>query len=286
MRRVVLALTVALAACSSAPADCPPSTRLVGDTCLVTCSAASECLSTEACVDGLCTRGAAPHDDAGPPVGCTRNRDCGEQPRIDDSAACEFAEDCANDGTHLVLTFKPECQAGVCGESALESKREACQRDTEGETCNGPSAESPWSPCGYHDACVLTGTRNRMITKSTCQSSACITLTNVEVDMTMCTRQVENGTRCAAGICCSGSCVSPSDRTSCGVCGVDCGNRRCLTLGNERFACGCEGSSECSGFGYGPDTTCGGLAGTNSICQCGCPDSSAGCSSCPGSTAY
>ncbi|WP_236607773.1 hypothetical protein [Sandaracinus amylolyticus] len=162
-------------------------------------------VSTRTCTMNACAEGACVESTATETMDCMRETDaapCGD-PSCEAVGTCTFESTCDETGVqHMNCRPAPTCAEGVCTPGAVETRSEACSRDTDGVACAAETCGS-YGACTYSSTCVTSGSRIRTCTWSTCAAGACGgTGSRVETDTTGCGRDT-NGTRCNDGDPCT-----------------------------------------------------------------------------------
>lgn len=140
---------------------------------------------------------------------CSRDTDgtsCGTT-QYGSWTACGYSSGCdetAPDRTRSVTRYA--CQGGTCTAST-STQRDACARNTDGDSC-GTTSYGSWSTCGgYASSCDQTGVQSRRITRKACAAGTCVDSTSNETRS--CSRNTDGnscgrsgcGDRCANGAC-------------------------------------------------------------------------------------
>lgn len=169
----------------------------------------SRTLTTYQCVAGTCVPDVAPETR-----GCTRPTagiTCSD-PTYGPWSSCEYPDFCAETGsrTRTVTTYR--CEVGTCMPRSPTMESEACNRSTEGLTCDS-TLYGDWGPCGgFSDECDESGTQSRNIATFECVAGACQGADDTETracsrstNGNFCTGSCRLGT-CSAGTCVGGDC--------------------------------------------------------------------------------
>lgn len=124
-------------------------------------------------------------DDAGQPIDCRFDRDCG-LPVPDEFGPCDYEDACDEQAEQSRMVVTPRCDNDICVARMIPETR-TCSRDQEGAVC-----EDDGMLCGSPVAC------------HTCQSGACALNTNA-YDASCNPDCQESGRLCGSGIavCCS-----------------------------------------------------------------------------------
>lgn len=135
-------------------------------------------------VAAACTEMLVPLEERDSCDRSTDGRMCSTPPADRELGSCDWMGTCDETATRPVTTYASSCDSGACDPrgSTVAPFMQACNRDRDGNACNGGDEIGDWSECVFTNAMACAGTRTRTITRRMCGSDTCQEMTEEETE--------------------------------------------------------------------------------------------------------
>ncbi|MEM9071690.1 MAG: hypothetical protein AAGE52_24490 [Myxococcota bacterium] len=151
-----------------------------------------------------------------------------------------FSDTCDETGTQTRTCTDRECDSGSCDSSTRTESRN-CNRDTDGDTCNGGTTCTNYGACmGFSDTCDETGTQTRTCTDRECGSGTCGS--TMRMESRNCNRDTD-GTSCGTATACERPDGAPTNTCTGEMNMPECGSGSCSDV---KAACDLPNGTDCA----------------------------------------
>lgn len=181
------------------------------------------------CQSGACTASATSCDR--PCSRSTTGNSCGAGQTIESCGSCSYSSTCDNTGSQNCTCTNFTCGGGTCNAGAPFTCPQACNRNTNGDTCGAGLGEVvTQGSCQYSSTCdERAETSGRTCRDNRCDSGTCNRGSTYACERS-CSRNTD-GNLCGARSCGTNRVIDLCCNS--GACNVECGICECTTCVSE-----------------------------------------------------